>query len=62
MFLLFSGDKYYPSGGWKDFKGKFERLRDAEEAASNNDPDWWQIVSTETMRVISEWLRPMYRR
>jgi hypothetical protein len=38
-FILFAGDRYYPLGGWSDFKGFFE----SKEAAINwllTDEEW----------------------
>ena len=35
-YLLFAGNKYYPEGGWEDFKGSFSS---AEEAMKYYDPD-----------------------
>ena len=47
-FLLFAGDTYYPSGGWRDLEGNFETLEQAEAAAEELDPDWWHIVDMES--------------
>lgn len=58
-YLLFCGDKYYPYGGWDDFRGAFDTLEEAREAAVPTrtiygDPshDWWHIVDTETMQEV----------
>lgn len=32
-FLLFAGDRYYPEGGWNDYKRGFDSRREAEKAA-----------------------------
>ncbi len=50
-YLLFSGDEYYPSGGWEDFQGYFESLEDALKASKN---DWWQVVDDETGRIVRQ--------
>lgn len=39
-YLLFAGDKYYPEGGWKDYRGAFGTLEDAEAAAFAGAPEW----------------------
>jgi hypothetical protein len=44
MYLLFTGDIYYPSGGWRDFEGAFASLEQAREYAREIDCDWWHIV------------------
>lgn len=47
-YLLFSGDYYYPNGGWTDFDSEHDTLEEALKEASrpNGYPvnDWWQIV------------------
>lgn len=58
-FLLFAGSLYYPSGGWEDFVASYDTLLDATVGAAKLDADryvymWWQIVDTETMKVVSE--------
>lgn len=30
-FLLFAGARYYPGGGWEDFKGSFDSHKEAEQ-------------------------------
>ena len=47
-YLLFAGDKYYPYGGWEDFKGSFDLETSALVAAANEAADWWQVVDTHT--------------
>jgi hypothetical protein len=49
-YLLFCFDGYYPSGGWGDFVGTFDTI---EEALKNRDRDHYQVVDTETMKVVS---------
>lgn len=51
-FLLFSGDIYYPGGGWNDFQGDFDTLNEATDKAIELKRDWDQIVDTETKEVI----------
>lgn len=55
-FLVFGGSRYYPSGGWEDFKGSFDTL---EECTKPKDidgdiywTDWWHIVDTEAGQII----------
>jgi hypothetical protein len=61
MFAYFSGDKYYPIGGWDDFKESFARLDEAQwrywddkERTERGEiqVDWAQIVDLDTMQVI----------
>jgi len=54
-YLLFCGDRYYPSGGWEDFKGSFNSIEDAIAAAQGfaetHDSflvcDWYHVVDTQ---------------
>jgi len=53
-FLLFSGSRYYPQGGWADFVGSFVS---AEAAIAAVVPavartDWWQVIDGVTGEVI----------
>lgn len=55
-FLLFSGDCYYPGGGWEDFIAAFDTEEAAREyavAASKKDRwDWWHIVDMTTQKQV----------
>jgi hypothetical protein len=53
---VFGCTKYYPLGGWDDFRGSFNTLEDAEEFAeeSKNKWDWIQIVDLYTMERVDE--------
>jgi len=52
-YLLFAFDNYYPSGGWSDFRGDFETLEEALEASKGVGLDVWDIVDSETKKVIA---------
>jgi hypothetical protein len=54
-YLLFGGERYYPSGGWEDFREDFDRRTDANNAALKLHSDWWQIVDTKTKKIIKEY-------
>lgn len=45
MYLLFAGDTYYPYGGINDFKGRYNSLELAKQAAQKFD--WAHIVRAE---------------
>jgi len=58
-FLVFAGEYYYPSEGWRDFRGDFDTIEEANHEASRLalDPgerngktllDWSQVVDLET--------------
>ena len=47
-YLLFSGLAYYPGGGWRDYRGSFDTIPDAEIVALKRDDDWYHIVDTTT--------------
>lgn len=64
-YLLFVVKRYYPSGGWEDFRGDFDTADAAamigHELSINTpefDGDWIQIVDTTTMKDIYE---PTYK-
>ena len=56
-YLVFSGDNYYPAGGWADFDGAFDDLEEAKLAASDPNFDWGHVVCTANMCVIW-WRQP----
>lgn len=64
-FLLFVGEQYYPRGGWDDFHGDFDSIKEAVEFVAANptfrsmpDDDWgsdiqWaHVVDSTTMKVV----------
>ena len=54
MFLVFTGEEYYPGGGWNDYIGaqpSLETARTLVEAATGND-DWYQIVDSSTLQIV----------
>jgi hypothetical protein len=53
MYLLFAGDQYYPLGGWKDFKGRFESEVETMVALNSLSCDWWQLVKAATLEVVN---------
>lgn len=53
-YLLFAGSRFYPSGGWNDFKGDHHTHFAAIEAAANLDGiEWWHVVEAETGKVVA---------
>lgn len=56
-YLLFAGHSYYPSGGMRDYKGKFATEADAREfvtehnkGASYGDTfDWHHVTDVRTL-------------
>jgi hypothetical protein len=57
-YLVFSGQTYYPSGGWEDFIGSFDTPEEAEAARRiAHDPKpgypwdhWSEIVDRDTQK------------
>lgn len=53
-YLLFAGEVYYPGGGWIDFKGSFDSVKDCINALSRikkeSDYDWYEIVDRDTQK------------
>ena len=48
-FVVFSGDQYYPDGGWSDFKSSHDTLN---EALSTARGDWWHIVDLVAGKIV----------
>lgn len=65
-YLLFSGEDYYPLGGWSDFVRDFDTPEEAMgyRVPSSRGSDWAHIVDTEDGDIIYErgspggWRRP----
>jgi len=53
-FAVFAGEKYYPAGGYYDFKTATITLKEAEEfvKASGDNFDWYQIVDLEKHAIV----------
>ena len=57
-FAVFSGQSYYPSGGWDDFDRRFADPGEAQSwIAEQEEADWAQIVDLEAFRVVERWYR-----
>lgn len=54
QFLLFSGDTYYPGGGWEDYKGDYATQEEAIAASKADEHDWFQIVDLQTTQIVHE--------
>ena len=59
MFILFSGARYYPSGGARDMKGRFTHLDEAKAELRGiirkRDKGWAHILCVSTGRTLEEW-------
>lgn len=57
-YLIFAGDRFYPSGGWKDFKQSCETVEDALvcliDVLMNDGADWYQIIDSVTAEIVKE--------
>ena len=51
-FLIFSGDQFYPNGGWRDFRGSYSTLKSARAAPKFGD--WWQVIDSKTGTIVEE--------
>lgn len=46
-FFLFSGDTYYPSGGWHDFTASYDTLEEAIAAAKSlGKYEWFHVIDS----------------
>lgn len=52
-FLLFAGDDYYASGGWKDFVDRYDTLDEARNAGIRDGCDWWHVVNIESGQIVA---------
>lgn len=63
-FILFTGDSFYPNGGWSDFRDGFLTEDEAVEAANTfvarahsegtHSSVWWQIADITTGKIVKE--------
>lgn len=53
-FFLFTGDHYYPAGGWDDYRGRFATENEALTAAANQKDDWWQVVNINSGQIVAQ--------
>lgn len=61
-YLLFLGAQYYPCGGWKDFHGEFDSIKEAVQFVTDNPRyneegcmvliDWAHITDTNLKQVV----------
>jgi (2Fe-2S) ferredoxin len=58
-YLLFSGDHYYPSGGWKDFCGDYDSAEEAVQYLKEKclkdyymSGSWYHVVDTQAPKEI----------
>jgi hypothetical protein len=52
-YILFMFDnRYYPEGGWEDFRGSYETLEEARNVWYQLRADNYQIVDSKTMKMI----------
>lgn len=62
-YWLFSGDRYYPSGGMDDFKGCFDTVEEAllkMVEIQSSGADWWHLYDALEERRVHEWRSPNY--
>lgn len=55
-YAIFSGERYYPLGGWEDLKGIYSDTSEIKNKYSvlRNNPNiaWIQIVNLKTFKII----------
>jgi len=49
-FAVFSGERFYPSGGWYDYRSSYDTLDEAVEAPTSGD--WRHIVDQMTGQIV----------
>ena len=53
-YLVFSGDQFYPNGGWIDFKRAFDSLDMAMIYLATERFDWYQVVDISTLTIVKQ--------
>ena len=64
-FLVFRGDDYYPHGGWADYIGSADEIRDAVHIAIDDldkdsrspmtgDGEWYHVVDIWSSKIVCE--------
>lgn len=52
-FLVFTGDYYYPAGGWEDLQGSYDTIEEAVTALNQIlSNDWSYIIDLETGKTV----------
>lgn len=54
MYLLFSGNQFYPIGGFRDFDMDFDSIDEAIEHFKAMNHDWYQIVQSSDFSIVDE--------
>jgi hypothetical protein len=57
QFALFSGDNYYPLGGWDDYIDTYRTLDEAKTARRPAD-DWAHVVDLLICEVVAKYQKP----
>ncbi len=56
-YILFSGISYYASGGFNDFTGTYDSLKDAIKAGETQPgtyyPEWYHVWDNELQTIVS---------
>jgi len=52
-YVIFSGDIYYPEGGFHDYSGSYDTLAEAMQSVAKSTVDWWQIVDRDLEHVVA---------
>lgn len=52
-YALFSGDHYYPDGGWDDFQGAYATISEAKAAREPSDFKWAHIVDLDARKIVA---------
>ena len=52
-FVVFTGNLYYPDGGWSDFRSSHDTFEAARDEAESNHSDWWQVVDLTTGIIVA---------
>lgn len=56
QYLLFTYNKFYPKGGWRDFRESFLTLAEAIVAVANKSDDnaeYWHVVDMDTQTIVA---------
>jgi hypothetical protein len=58
MYMLFAYHRYYPVGGWSDFKGLFESKEAIMDFLSKNKYDYFTVIERSSLEEIYLDIKP----
>ncbi len=61
-YLLFLFEAYYPGGGWHDFEGSFDTVKEAKLVTENKEfAEGGHLVDRDSQKIILQWSKSQGR-